>query len=262
MCSVAITASDGTSPSYDPAEQAVLLGGFTLRVGAHLGVNATGPLGRLGPIPSGVARSDDDDQVDAILAAVGHQPDDARAAAAAEARSRGRWLRQQAAESSTLAGVLLALAERGSAVTLHGGRWSHSGRLHSVTAALAIVVAADALALVPMDAITLVEAGGMVADDRAPAAGGPDLAAVLAAFVPERPTVRLLLGDGNDVAGTLIELGKDVAMVRITSGVATVRLAAIVGCLVPTRGSNAGRGPRQSGVSGGDLASPADFGSG
>lgn len=203
----------------------------------------------------------DDDQVDALLSAVGHLPDDAASAASAQARSRRRWLRQQAAETATMAGVLLTLAEREAIVTLRCGPWSHRGGLRSVTSAVALVELPDALALVPIDAITAVEAAAAVADDRAPAAG-PDLAAILAALVAERPTVRLLLGDGTDVNGALVEVGKDVAVVRVTSALATVRLSAIVGCLLPTRGNNTGPESPQSGGPGGDLASPADFGSG
>ena len=204
---------------------------------------------------------DDDDQVDALLSALGHLPDDAAAAASAQARSRRRWLGQQAAETSTMAGVLLTLAERQATVTLRCGPWSHRGGLRSVTSAVVLVELAGALALVPIDAITAVEAAAAVADDRAPGAG-PDLAAILADLVAERPAVRLLLGDGTDVAGALQEVGKDVAVVRVTSAFATVRLSAIVGCVLPTRGNDTRPGSPQSGGSGGDLGSPADFGSG
>src|SRR4051794_41889772 len=50
---------------------------------------------------------------------------DARAREAAEARVRERWLRSQAEEGASLAGILLALAERreaGGLETVAGGR--------------------------------------------------------------------------------------------------------------------------------------------
>ncbi|MDQ6614223.1 MAG: hypothetical protein M3083_05635 [Actinomycetota bacterium] len=211
-----------------------------------------------------MARGGDEHQVDDVLAAVGQGPDDIRAAASAQARSRRRWLRQQEAESSTMAGILLSLAERDAPVTVRCGRWSHRGRLRTVTAALAIVERPDGVALLPTTSITVVEAAIVVADDRAPGAG-PALAAVLADLVPDRPRVRLQLGDGTEVAGILIGLGNDVAEVRLTSSVASVRLSAIAGCVLPGRGNSHPAGSPHDGEdvdSVGALASLDDFGSG
>ena len=177
----------------------------------------------------------DDDGVDAFLAALGH-PDDERAAASARSRSQRRWLHQLAAESSTLAGVLLTLAERGDEVAVRCGPWTHQGRLRSVTQALAMMESADAVALLTVAAVTLVEASTEVTDDRMPEAG-PDLDEVLAALAPERPAVRLQLRDGTEVAGTLLGVGKDAAQVRLTSSVATVRLSALAACVLPERGA-------------------------
>jgi hypothetical protein len=188
----------------------------------------TVPLAAPDPIRSAVAGSD---EIDALLASAGRSPDDDLAEASAQSRSRRRWLRQQVAESSTMAGVLMSLAEGDAAVTIRCGRWTHAGRLRRVTAALCVMEQTGGIALIPTASITSVEAPVAVADDRAPA-GGLDLAAVLAAVVAEHPPLRLQLGDGTEVAGTLVDLGKDVAMVRLTSCVATVRLSAVASCIL------------------------------
>jgi hypothetical protein len=180
-----------------------------------------------------VAREDDD----ALLAAAALPPDDRLAAASAAARSRRRWLGQLATESATLAGTLLTLAERGDTVTIGSGPWTHCGRLRSVTTLLAAMeLPGGDVALLPASAITVVEATAEVADDRLPG-DGPDLAAVLASLVPERPPIRLLLADGVEVTGTLVGLGKDAVVIRLASSVATVRLPPIAACILPGRGN-------------------------
>ncbi|MDQ1392837.1 MAG: hypothetical protein QOF30_1814 [Acidimicrobiaceae bacterium] len=203
----------------DPAKQAVFLGTHP---------EFTVPLAAPDPIRSAVAGSD---EIDALLASAGRSPDDDLAEASAQSRSRRRWLRQQVAESSTMAGVLMSLAEGDAAVTIRCGRWTHAGRLRRVTAALCVMEQTGGIALIPTASITSVEAPVAVADDRAPA-GGLDLAAVLAAVVAEHPPLRLQLDDGTEVAGTLVDLGKDVAVVRLTSCVATVRLSAVASCIL------------------------------
>lgn len=161
-----------------------------------------------------------------------------------------------------MAGVLLALAEREEPVTLHCGPWRHHGRLRSVTTAVCVVELAGAdVALLPTAGITVVEAAGDMADERLPA-GGPDLPGLLAQLAPERPAVRLLLGDGSEVAGVLIGLGKDAAAVRLPSSVATVRLSAIACCILPVQGNDLRPWKRQEDGSGADFASLEDFGSG
>jgi hypothetical protein len=208
-----------------------------------------------------VAPADDEDRIDALLATVGHLPDDERAAASVGERSRRRWQRQQAAEATTMAGVLLGLAERHAEVTLRCGPWAHQGRLRTVTVALTIIEVAEGVALVPTESVTAVEAATGVADDRVPAAG-LDLTVLLAALVPERPPVRLLVDDGTEVAGTLMDMGKDVAVVRRAGAVVTVRLAALAGCVLPGRGNDASAGRDQDDESGAALGSTDDFGSG
>jgi hypothetical protein len=197
-------------------------------------------LRRRRPVPSAVAREGDDhsaDDHDDLWATVGPRPDDDRAAASAQARSRRRWLQQLATQSTTLAGVLLTLAERDAPVTVRCGPWTHRGRLRTVTAPLVILEGADGLALLATTGITVVEADAGVADDRVPGAG-PDLGAWLASVVPERPAVRLQLMDGSEVTGHLEEMGKDVALVRLTSSRATVRLSAVLSCILLPHGDN------------------------
>jgi hypothetical protein len=184
-----------------------------------------------------VARDGDEDRVDALLAALWHQHDDELAAASSRARRQRHWSHQLAAESATLAGALLTLAEHEAAVTVRCGPWAHGGRLRSVTATLAIVECADGMALLPIDAITAVEAATAVVDDRTPASG-PDLAALLAALAGERPVVRMELADGAEVAGRLVGVGKDAASLELTSANAIVRLSAIAGCIVLGRGTS------------------------
>src|SRR5438552_1212591 len=84
--------------------------------------------------------------------------DRARSEGAAQARSRERWLRQQAEEGAELVGTLVGLAERNETITLR----TTSGRRHQGTLA---AVAADFVVLrtlggadtwVPVDAIAFV----------------------------------------------------------------------------------------------------------
>ena len=171
----------------------------------------------------------DDDEADALWAAI--QPSDDRLAAASAAdRSRRRWLGQLATESSTLAGVLVTLAERDRPVTVRCGPWTHTGRLRSATAALCIMELPE-VALIATEAITTVLAHDMVVDDRPPTRGA-DLPTVLATLVARRPEVRLELIDGSDVTGRLLGLGKDTAAVALTSSIMNVRLSALACCVL------------------------------
>ena len=68
--------------------------------------------------------------VDRLIGDLRRWAADARASDAARARSRQRWLRRQAEEESTLAGIALNLAERGTAVVLETtSGHTHRGRL-------------------------------------------------------------------------------------------------------------------------------------
>jgi hypothetical protein len=182
-----------------------------------------------------MAGDDDQARAEAFVAGLAH-PDDQRAAASARGRSRRRWQQQLAAESSTLAGVLLTLAERRESVTLGCGPWVHAGVLRNVTEGLTVVDSQGDVVLVATGAVSWVESAVDVADDR-PLGPGPDLVSALTTLAAQHPSVRLQLADGSHVAGRLVDMGKDVARVRLTSTTATVRLSAITSCVLPGVGN-------------------------
>ncbi|MDP9388949.1 MAG: hypothetical protein M3Q48_13805, partial [Actinomycetota bacterium] len=73
------------------------------------------------------------DEVDTLLADLARWTADARSQDAARARSRERWLRQQAEEDARFAGVVLDLAESATAVVVRttSGR-TRQGRIAAV----------------------------------------------------------------------------------------------------------------------------------
>ena len=158
----------------------------------------------------------------------------ARADDAAAARSRERWLRQVAEESSSFAGVMLDLAERGAPVLVHtGGGRRHRGVLVAVGADFAalhtaqgndVLIAFSGTASVRPDGA----APGPVGDRRPTFA--LDFAEAVAALAADRPRVLLVTNpDGDGIAGELRSAGRDVATLRLDGGVGTayVPIAAI-----------------------------------
>lgn len=140
---------------------------------------------------------------------IGEWRDDVDAAASSQARSRRYWLRRQAAEATTCAGVLLTLGERDAPVTIRTAGGGHRGTITSVTAALCTLDTGRARVLIPLTAITAVTAmaavdGGPaeISDDRSPRATA-DLAAVLAELAPERPPVIVQLSDSTTASPAL-----------------------------------------------------------
>src|SRR5690606_35255177 len=82
---------------------------------------------------------------------------DARVDEAAQRRSRERWLRQQAEEGATLAGVLADLAEGEAAVTVQtAAGHRHHGVLRAVGADFVAVEAGAGAVLVAMSALLAV----------------------------------------------------------------------------------------------------------
>jgi hypothetical protein len=160
---------------------------------------------------------------------------DARAREVADARVRERWLRAQAEEESSLAGVLLALAERRETVLLT----TVSGRRHRGAVA---GVGSDFVALDtpsgPTTLVSLVAVGDVrVARDgmrrRAAATGaggqlGVHLADVLAQAAGQRPRVSVHAGAAA-VVGDLRAVGSDVLTIRADgdAGVVYVGLASV-----------------------------------
>lgn len=149
---------------------------------------------------------------------------EARVTEAASARSRERWLRQQAGDAATVTGTLVDLSERGATVVLRTreGR-RHRGRVTAVATDF-VVVAADAggLVLVALDAVASFGASGDSESDLLRRAGGDrppavdlTLAAALAGLAGERPAVAVVTaGRGDPVRGELAAVGEDVATVR------------------------------------------------
>ena len=129
---------------------------------------------------------------------------------AASARSRQRWLEQQALEDSSLAGLLTDLAERGVRVAV-------SLRAGAVRAGVVRAVGADFFALdnvlIPYWSVAMVRPSTRVFGvDRAVSA--LTLAAALGRLAGERPSVRIEAG-GTVVAGSLVGAGGDVAVVAV-----------------------------------------------
>jgi hypothetical protein len=178
---------------------------------------------------------------------------DARVEAAARRRARERWLRQQAEEEATFAGVLIDLGEHGVEVALHTrtGR-VHRGRVGVVGADFVGLLAsvgspglgggAGEEVLVALDSVTSVrmQAGArLVTGDRV-LTSRLSLAEVIIALAAERERVVLVLADGGEtVAGVLQSVGQDMVVVRLADGppaarppTAYVALATIVEVVV------------------------------
>ena len=144
---------------------------------------------------------------------------DARAREAADARVRERWLRAQAEEEASLAGVLLALAERRETVvaTTAGGR-RYRGAVTGVGVDFAVLQ-------VPGGATTLVTLAGLadvrVVEGMRLTTGdgggrgdlGVRLSDVLAQAAGQRPRVAVQAG-ATSVVGDLRAVGIDVLTLR------------------------------------------------
>ncbi len=136
---------------------------------------------------------------------------------AARARTRERWLRIQAEEEASLAGVLLDLAEQGRPVVLEAG--SHRLRGHLVGlgidfAAVRTEQEQDVLVrLAALDAVHTEPGGRPVVGDRSPALD-VDLAGVLGPVAAERPQVVVRTRSGTAVRGQLRSASASVIRLR------------------------------------------------
>jgi hypothetical protein len=166
-------------------------------------------------VPSGdgvLAAPDLDARLDRWLA-------DARSTDAAAARARARWLRLQAEESATFAGVLVDLAERRTSVVVQGS----GGRRHRGVVAL---VAADFCVVrtdMGRDVLIAYRGIGSVRPDvRSDLPVGDrtvrtelGLAEMLNIVAAERPRVLITtLADREGVAGELRSVGRDLVAIR------------------------------------------------
>jgi len=163
---------------------------------------------------------------------------DARADEAAGERVRERWLRQQAEEAGTFAGVLVDLAESSAtvAVTVTAGR-RYLGRIVAVGADFVALRGENGrLVLLTLAAVAQVRPappGRRVAGEarEVTAAPPPDvtLADVLAQAVDGRPRLSVHLA-GDSLAGELRAVGADVLSVSVdgqVSRLAYARLASV-----------------------------------
>ena len=170
---------------------------------------------------------------------------DARVEAAAVARSRERSLREQERETTTLVGVLVTLAERGSTTVLElvGGRRTQ-GVVTGVGRDFCAVRHQGGDALVALDAIVAVRPPP---GERAPTGARPTsldltMAEALVDLAGCRTRVAVAItGSGQAICGELASVGDDVICVRPgagseRAGTVYVPLASVVEVSVPTSG--------------------------
>ena len=166
---------------------------------------------------------------------------DARVEEAARARSRERWLRHQAEDETSLAGVAADLRDAATAITVG----TRSGRR---VAGVVRVVGADFLALGPaagegtevivaLDAVesvrTLPGVPAVVGDRHVGRAVA--FLDVLIGLAGEREVVQVVTASGDAVSGVLVAVGQDVLTVRTRTrppAVAYVPTAAVAEVVV------------------------------
>jgi hypothetical protein len=159
---------------------------------------------------------------------------DERAGAAAGNRRRVHWLRQQAAESATLAGVLLDLAERSAPATVETLGGAHEGRVEMVSTGLCALRRPDrGLTLIALSAVTAIRTGTLrPTGDRVPELK-LEMAGALAALSSDRCEVGIELAGGASVKGALEHVGVELAAVRTgAAGTVLIVLDAVTACLL------------------------------
>jgi hypothetical protein len=176
---------------------------------------------------------------DGLAARIDRWAADTRVDEAARLRARERWLRHQAEEEGSLAGVLADVAERGASVALHvrGGR-RHRGEIAALGADFIALRSAGADVIVVLPAVTSLR----TLPGEAPTIGDRSIGTshrlvdVLAGLAAERASVLLVLADGDEaVGGVVLWVGQDVVGVRVAGGAAVtayVPVGAIVEVLV------------------------------
>lgn len=154
-----------------------------------------------------------------------------RAEDAARARSRARWLRRQAAETATLAGALIDLAERSAPVTLEtiGGRYE--GQVEVVSTGLCALRRADGgVVLVALSAVTALRGPDVVASgDRTPTLE-LDMAAALSALAADRNEVTVALAGGAEATGLVQTVGVELMCLAGDQGSVLIALDAVAAC--------------------------------
>jgi hypothetical protein len=168
---------------------------------------------------------------DALSGAMAEWAADQRADHAARARSRVDWLRRQAAEAATLAGVLIDLAERAAPVRLETQAGPHDGRVEVVTTGLCALRRRDgSVTLVALSAVTALHSSDALATgDRAPAIE-LDMAGALCALCADRSAVTIAVVGGSQVVGALETVGTELVSVKGDRGLVLVVLDAVTAC--------------------------------
>ncbi|HEX3620873.1 MAG TPA: hypothetical protein VHT97_01000 [Acidimicrobiales bacterium] len=166
---------------------------------------------------------------------------DARAREAAGARVRERWLRAQAADAASVAGLLLALAERRETVLVtttagpaHRGAATGVGldfvALETPSGTTTLVTLASVAWVRVVEAARRpgVAAVGDAGDEQDRAALGVRLGDVLSQAAGQRPRVSVLCGTAS-IVGDLRAVGDDVVTIRAdgAAGLAYVSLASL-----------------------------------
>lgn len=147
-------------------------------------------------------------------AALARLTDDQRAADAATARRRETWLRRQAAEGGTLAGVLRDLAERSHLVAVATAA-GHTLRGTVVTVGgdfVGLRAVSGERVLIPILVVTSLrpEPGSTPTSGDREVPSGASLGAVLSDLAAERRRVSVRTDDGAVMAGRLRAVGSDV----------------------------------------------------
>lgn len=152
-----------------------------------------------------------------LAAALARWTADARVDDAARARARQHWLRVQSEEESSVAGVLLDLAERGRPVVIDVGE--HRLRTDIVGLGADFVAGRSAqgqdvlVRLDGIDAFRTEPGGGATVGDRAPVLE-VSFAAVLAPVAAERPEVLVRTRSGGTVRGQLRSASAELVHIR------------------------------------------------
>lgn len=186
--------------------------------------------------PSGGTDGDD------LASSLGRLAAETRADDAARERAREGWLRRQAEEEATFAGLLTGLAERGPVgIDLETGRRVR-GWLNVLGEDYCFVHTVDGDVVLTLRAITAVRAAPDTAaptdlGDR-PTTPGSTLAELVTELAGDRPQVSVRVDGGERIAGLLQAAGRDVVTVLMPgerSAVVHIALAAIREIGLPDR---------------------------
>lgn len=168
--------------------------------------------------------------------------DELRSDAAVQTRRREQWLRRQAAEDATVAGVLVDYAEHGSvlAVTTRSGN-RHVGRVRGAGALLVTLDVTGARVVIEVDeidtfrALSTGERHALAPTGHRSRTETTTMSEVLAQAADERPEVTLITRSGEVVSGTLMAVGRDVVMLRppAESALVYLPLASVSEALLP-----------------------------